>query len=169
MKYSGLFIAVVAAALMNGCVTGGHPQTQLDTSLAFGHAAEEVERQLNEEVLPEQMYGSHILKPEARQFDLDEWILHATTQEQVKSFAQIQLLGQVWVEDGFPYKLIVVGHTDNSGTKEHNLTLATKRAKHVEQLLIEAGVPCEHLEIRAAPPGEGRVFDFAYQVQYLSR
>ena len=43
----------------------------------------------------------------------------------------------------------VAGHTDDTGSAEHNLELSRKRAKVVRQYLIENGIPDTRLEIEA--------------------
>ncbi|HUB09242.1 MAG TPA: OmpA family protein [Myxococcales bacterium] len=43
-------------------------------------------------------------------------------------------------------KIRVEGHTDNQGSKEHNLALSQQRADAVMQWLIKAGIPADKLE-----------------------
>lgn len=47
----------------------------------------------------------------------------------------------------------VIGHTDRAGSKEYNFTLSTKRASHVRDLLVEAGV--DVATIMVSSHGEG--------------
>jgi len=47
-----------------------------------------------------------------------------------------------------PYKkLIVEGHTDNSGSAEYNLELSKKRAQTVANYLVEKGIPLDRIEV----------------------
>lgn len=45
-----------------------------------------------------------------------------------------------------PYKILVSGYTDNTGSEARNMTLSKERAEAVEQLLLSAGVKGEQIE-----------------------
>jgi OOP family OmpA-OmpF porin len=49
-------------------------------------------------------------------------------------------------------KVEVQGHTDNTGTREHNLELSQKRAESVVAYLVEKGVEAERLEAKGYGP-----------------
>lgn len=44
-------------------------------------------------------------------------------------------------------KIVIVGHTDNIGSLENNLTLSKKRALAVKQLLVQMGIEAERISI----------------------
>jgi outer membrane protein OmpA-like peptidoglycan-associated protein len=46
------------------------------------------------------------------------------------------------------YTLSIEGHTDDVGSKEHNLELSERRAASVRDYLVEQGVPAESVSAR---------------------
>ena len=69
--------------------------------------------------------------------------------------ASKEVLDQVIEEirKGDSRDILITGHTDRSGEKEYNLELSLKRAQHVRDLLIAAGVAAEYLQTTSY--GEG--------------
>lgn len=62
-----------------------------------------------------------------------------------KSKATLDKLAKVFME--FPdTKILVVGHTDSTGSAEYNLNLSEKRAKSVTSYLINDGIASSRLE-----------------------
>ena len=51
-------------------------------------------------------------------------------------------------------KILIEGHTDNTGSSEYNLQLSQLRAQSVESYLVSSGVPADR--IRAIGYGETR-------------
>lgn len=51
-------------------------------------------------------------------------------------------------------KVEVSGHTDNVGSRDYNVDLATRRAEAVKQYLVDRGVAAERIKIRGAGPDE---------------
>lgn len=56
-----------------------------------------------------------------------------------KSKQYFQSLANIYSEN--PQKIMVVGHTDATGSSEYNLDLSEKRAKAVAQTLADSGIP----------------------------
>ena len=80
-------------------------------------------------------------------FDFDKAVLKA---ESFKVLDEI-----VDIMSQYPdYKLSISGHTDNTGTQEHNLQLSTERAKACYDYLVYRGVKTER--VRSTGYGETR-------------
>ncbi len=54
-----------------------------------------------------------------------------------------------WLQQHPQTKIFIEGHTDSSGKAEYNLLLSYRRAKAVEKILIEAGIPEKQITARA--------------------
>ena len=94
--------------------------------------------------------NSEQLTPRAREYFLQITKQYAQTQppvgakpEQVKS----------WQDAMQKRRLLLIGHTDDTGSSQINADLSERRAKTVAQLLRQNGVPQEHLYFQGA--GEG--------------
>jgi OOP family OmpA-OmpF porin len=46
----------------------------------------------------------------------------------------------------------IVGHTDDVGTREHNMDLSRRRAEAVAEYLVDHGIDPERIETRGAGP-----------------
>jgi OOP family OmpA-OmpF porin len=57
--------------------------------------------------------------------------------------SRLDLIAAAFVEDG--YRVRIVGHTDDTGTPDGNLTLSRNRADSVSRYLVARGVPAGHL------------------------
>jgi OOP family OmpA-OmpF porin len=63
----------------------------------------------------------------------------------------VEVLGE------FPsIRMEISGHSDSTGTREHNLDLSARRAEAVKQHLVEHGIAPERLRTRGAGPDEPR-------------
>lgn len=121
--------ALIGAAL--GGVTGGvsgaligrymdKQKEALDRDLKSGY----VERQGNKLVVK---FNSGIL------FDTDQAQLKPAAQKDLAEFARV-------LREYPDTNLAIQGHTDSTGSKEHNLTLSSERAKAVVDYLVSAQV-----------------------------
>ena len=72
-------------------------------------------------------------------FDFDEFNLSEVSKNKIKLF--LDNYGSIINE------YLVVGHTDTKGTKNYNLSLSIKRAKIVEQILINYGIKQNNIKI----------------------
>ena len=61
--------------------------------------------------------------------------------------------------------LHIVGHTDSTGTDEHNLDLSVKRSLAVKKVLLDYGVP----SYRVSGSGLGEASPIASNKSYLGR
>jgi len=48
----------------------------------------------------------------------------------------------------------ITGHTDRSGEKDYNMQLSLKRAKEVQRLLVDRGIPVERFNIEYSGEGD---------------
>lgn len=64
-------------------------------------------------------------------FDIDKWDLKPL------SISELNRVSQIIKESGL--KVEISGHTDNTGTKTHNLELSKKRAEAVKKYLVQLG------------------------------
>ncbi len=71
-------------------------------------------------------------------FDLDQYALKA------ESFPELDRL-VVFLKKNKNIKLNIIGHTDNTGTPQHNLQLSRQRARAIYQYLIRKGIEPERL------------------------
>jgi hypothetical protein len=67
-------------------------------------------------------------------FPFDQYILTPEAQTVVQQAAQ-------YANDGHATRIVVVGHTDTSGSVKYNLRLSERRAKAVADALVGLGVP----------------------------
>jgi outer membrane protein OmpA-like peptidoglycan-associated protein len=66
-------------------------------------------------------------------FPFDQYILTPEAQQVVQEAAK-------YANEGHATKVLVVGHTDTSGSPEYNLRLSERRAKAVADALVGLGV-----------------------------
>jgi len=162
-------LVMLAALTLVGCATKGDP-APINTAGAWSTGTlkegdpELIGIVLNEDVLPEQLYAGHLLKEGVLVFPPGATELPGYLQEQVRQFARTHLAPQEWIEQGWEYQLVVVGHTDATGTPEANKLVRLKRAEHVRKLLLEGGAPPKRVVAVAGPPGHGRYIEFFYEV-----
>jgi len=72
-------------------------------------------------------------------FDHDKFILKKESYKELNELAEI-------LSVKINVKIEIIGHTDNSGSKEHNLTLSKQRAKAVASYLIKKGISKERIK-----------------------
>ena len=95
--------------------------------MSFG--AEQMKKALDEEGHVA-VYGIH--------FDTDKATL--------KLGAEKVLIEMVRLMKNYPsLKIEIQGHTDNTGSPEHNLDLSKRRAETVKKFLLTYGVPGDHM------------------------
>ena len=73
-------------------------------------------------------------------FETDSAALPATASDDLKKLAD-------WAKCDSRNAIILEGHADPRGTKDHNLELSGKRAAAVRQRLIDMGVPSQRIVI----------------------
>ncbi|WAS96005.1 OmpA family protein [Nannocystis punicea] len=73
----------------------------------------------------------------------------------IKPKSKQTMEGTVQVLKDFPdLRVEIVGHTDNTGSREVNVELSRRRAEAVRDYLVAAGIAAERLRIRGAGPDE---------------
>lgn len=83
-------------------------------------------------------------------FAVDSNKIDSTGTSEVNGYSQ-------FLKDNTAYKVTIIGHTDSTGTDEHNQKLSEKRAAAVKATLIEQGVAADRLTTM----GEGEKFPIA--------
>ena len=84
-----------------------------------------------------------------------EDVLFEVNGAELQPGAQVELLRLVeYLEQHPDRKILIEGHTDNSGSSEYNLQLSDLRAQSVESFLIGSGVPADR--VRSIGYGETR-------------
>lgn len=86
-------------------------------------------------------------------FNVGSADLTAVGQRQLEKLAVIFIQGRT-KNGNQQAPLLVIGHTDSTGTAEFNQQLSEERAKKVVQILAKKGIPSENLYYQGA--GEGR-------------
>ena len=76
-----------------------------------------------------------VMFPEGALFDFDKADLKPAGQEQLKAYRE-----QAKAELSSAGKIKITGHTDNSGSAEHNMKLSLQRAEAVRDYLVSLGV-----------------------------
>lgn len=72
-------------------------------------------------------------------FDIDSSVLRSESAGPLTDFAR-------FLKAHPSYRIIISGHTDDSGTAEHNLALSTARAESVKAFLTSLGIAPERIE-----------------------
>jgi len=73
-------------------------------------------------------------------FPFDQYVLTPEAQSVVQEAAK-------YANDGHATRLVVVGHTDTSGSVQYNMRLSERRAKAVADALVGLGVPQSVLNV----------------------
>lgn len=47
-------------------------------------------------------------------------------------------------------RILLTGHTDNSGSEEYNMELGRRRAEHIRNILVRSGVPAEIIQVESS-------------------
>lgn len=63
----------------------------------------------------------------------------------------------------------IVGHTDDSGSREHNLDLSLRRAESVKAYLVGQGIEASRIEVRGAGPDEPLVAEKTREARQKNR
>ena len=74
-------------------------------------------------------------------FDSDQWILKPASLIELKRLYQL-------LQNNPSVKIEIGGHTDNTGSNDHNLTLSNQRAESVYKYLIDKGITPNHLSFK---------------------
>jgi outer membrane protein OmpA-like peptidoglycan-associated protein len=148
MRSSHLAISLAALAA-SACATAASPCTPLMSwaTPAFGcgaptaPAVPEVVSTEPPTPLPKAALGEEKIElAETVQFETDSSVLR----EESKSI--LQAVAQVMRDHPEVAVVKVEGHTDNRGTKEHNLQLSRDRARAVKQFLVGDGIAGDRLQ-----------------------
>ena len=85
----------------------------------------------------------------------DSGILFDVDKTNVKSAAQTNLQNlSASLEKNSMTNILIIGHTDNTGTDEHNMDLSVRRAQSVKSYLIAGGVDGSRLSTQGKGEGE---------------
>ena len=154
---SGTAIGAATGAALGGAVSGKSSGAFLGGifgAVAGNLIGQELDKQ--EAALREQLSGSGVYIQNTGQqliVTLPEAITFAVDSAEVKSSLNDDLLILARNLNDYPNTTVdVVGHTDNTGTEEHNLSLSDRRAAAVRAILIQGGVSAPR--IRAYGVGE---------------
>ncbi len=99
------------------------------------------------------------LPPEVEEFSgVIEGIFFETDSDKIRSKSKPTLDKAIAVLEKFPeVRVEVVGHTDDRGTREHNLDLSKRRAQAVVDYLVAGGIDAGRFRSRGAGPDDPRV------------
>ena len=74
-------------------------------------------------------------------FELDSWEILPKSEIELEYLFDLLLKNEEW-------KIEIGGHTDNSGSEDHNISLSNKRAKAVCDFLITSGIDKDRLQFK---------------------
>ena len=74
-------------------------------------------------------------------FELDSWEILPKSEIELEYLFDLLLKNKEW-------KIEIGGHTDNSGSEDHNISLSNKRAKAVCDFLITSGIDKDRLQFK---------------------
>ncbi|MDE5418959.1 OmpA family protein [Labilibaculum sp. DW002] len=74
-------------------------------------------------------------------FELDSWEILPKSEIELEYLFDLLLKNEEW-------KIEIGGHTDNSGSEDHNISLSNKRAKAVCDFLISSGIDKDRLQFK---------------------
>ncbi|MBI9058009.1 MAG: PD40 domain-containing protein [Labilibaculum sp.] len=74
-------------------------------------------------------------------FELDSWEILPKSEIELEYLFDLLLKNEEW-------KIEIGGHTDNSGSEDHNISLSNKRAKAVCDFLIASGIDKDRLQFK---------------------
>ncbi|PSL18317.1 OmpA family protein [Shimia abyssi] len=138
----GLFGAGVAAATDNNVAIGAAVGAGVGAIIGseLDKQAAELREDLDDEVRIENTGDRLILTmPQDILFDIDSYTVSSGLRDD---------LGKVATSlNKYPDTTVqVLGHTDNTGSAEHNQALSERRANAVADVLLEGGVPVQRIE-----------------------
>ena len=126
----GALIGGVAGAVVGGAI-GNYMDRQ----------AAELKRRLPEAAVERQGDKLYVALPSGILFDVDK--------DQIRPEAKPSLATSADVLVKYPDTYVTVeGHTDSTGSQEHNQSLSERRAMRVRDVLAGNGVPMERLSVR---------------------
>ena len=131
--------AVIGAAA--GAAVGG----------SVGHKMDKQQREL------QQISGVEVTRPSENQIDvhLTSDVLFDTDSDYLRPDARVMLQDLSFNFRQYPHERFTVeGHTDSTGTEEHNIGLSQRRADAVRYYLLDQGVPSAQVVARGY--GESR-------------
>ncbi|OGP32798.1 MAG: flagellar motor protein MotB [Deltaproteobacteria bacterium GWC2_65_14] len=126
----GALIGGVAGAVVGGAI-GNYMDRQ----------AAELKRRIPEAAVERQGDKLYVALPSGILFDVDR--------DQVRSEARNPLVTAAEVLVKYPDTYVTVeGHTDSTGSHDHNQSLSERRAMRVRDVLLDSGVPAGRLSVR---------------------
>lgn len=66
-------------------------------------------------------------------------------------------------------KVVVIGHTDNVGTKRNNIAIGLKRAYAVKKLMVDLGAPAENIDVATRGEDEPKESNMTKEGRALNR
>jgi OOP family OmpA-OmpF porin len=98
--------------------------------------------------------GKSLVFVEEGQLKITQKINFKKNSAEIKGFTSFKILDVVAsiLKMNPDIKIEIQGHTDNTGTREHNLELSQKRAESVMAYLVEKGVAADRLEAKGYGP-----------------
>ena len=85
---------------------------------------------------------------------IKEQVFFATNKDTIlkKSFGLLDIIGHTLKATPLIKKVVIEGHTDNTGKDELNISLSDRRAKSVMKYLVDHGVAADRLEAKGYGP-----------------
>jgi outer membrane protein OmpA-like peptidoglycan-associated protein len=156
-KENGAIIGASAGAAAGAVISGGTAKGTIIGAAVGGAAgavighqmdqqAKEIKNQVPGAIVERVGEGLQVTFESGLLFDTDSDVLNAAARQNLTSLAGS--LGNHSNTD-----LLVVGHTDNTGTNEHNMSLSERRAAAVVNYLVSQGVA----RTRLRPTGRGEL------------
>jgi outer membrane protein OmpA-like peptidoglycan-associated protein len=142
----GAAVGAGAGALIagrKGAVIGGVAGAAVGGGIGnyMDRQAAEMKRKLPDAAIARQGDKLYVALPSGILFDVDKDVVKPSAREQVGKAAEVLVQ--------YPDTYVTVeGHTDSSGSEEHNRKLSERRAAGVRDLLASGGVAASRLAVR---------------------
>jgi outer membrane protein OmpA-like peptidoglycan-associated protein len=133
----------IAAGLIGGVVLGELYDQRQDE---LRRLAEEKDIAL--ETRPVTTFNSD--KENGFELSINDGGMFETNSSQLTTTARLDLMSVATIYRYKPQKILVIGHTDASGSDAYNQSLSEKRARTVAELFQEIGVPAEQIYFQGA-------------------